>query len=333
MNFAIVDLSCDSRVDRVMIQIDDVSYDYPGKRALSHITCTIKPNTITALVGPNGAGKTTLLRCLSALDSPMRGKITIDGMDTDRFPRKIHEISSYLSDFFGLYDELTVEQNLTFFAWSRNCDDSQIQALVNKAIERLQLTEFRKIAAGKLSRGLRQRLAIAQTIIHNPKILFLDEPASGLDPEARFHLSKMLLSLQREGMTLIVSSHILAELEDYSTHMIVIHDGKLVEQCALKDYQQKDNALQLTLTLSGEVAPFLETIGKIPNVVVKSHTINTAHLELKGNQKDQQQLLKTLIVENVPVISLQEQKQSMQDVYLGITKNQNKDKDPKKPKE
>ncbi|MGE3319237.1 MAG: ABC transporter ATP-binding protein [Candidatus Berkiella sp.] len=314
-----------------MIQIDDVSYDYPGKRALSHVSCTIAANTITALVGPNGAGKTTLLRCLSALDSPMRGKILIDGLDTDRFPRKIHEISSYLSDFFGLYDELTVEENLTFFAWSRNCPSSQIAELVERAIQRLQLSEFRKITAGKLSRGLRQRLAIAQTIIHNPKILFLDEPASGLDPEARFHLSKMLLSLQSEGMTLIVSSHILAELEDYSTHMLVIHDGKLVEQCALKDYHQKDNVLQLTLTLSGEVKPHLDTISKQPNVLVKSHSINTAELELQGNQTDQQQLLKALIMENIPVVSLQVQKQSMQDVYLGITKGQNKD--PKKTKE
>lgn len=307
-----------------MIQIDDLSYEYPGKRALEHISCTISPNTITALVGPNGAGKTTLLRCLSALDSPMQGKITIDGWDTDRFPRKIHEISSYLSDFFGLYDDLTVEQNLKFYAWSRNCAIDQTDKLIDQAMERLQITEFRKMTAGKLSRGLRQRLAIAQTIIHNPKILFLDEPASGLDPEARHHLSKLLLSLQAQGMTLIVSSHILSELEDYSTHMMVLQNGKLLEQCALKNYQQKENTLSLRLTLSTDAAPFSETLNQIPNVVVKSIKANLVILELKGNQQDQQQLLKSLVLQDIPVVSLHEQKQRMQDVYLDISQNQSK---------
>lgn len=313
-----------------MIQIDDLCYDYPGKRALSHVSCQIAANTITALVGPNGAGKTTLLRCLSALDTPMRGKITIDSWDTDRFPRKIHEISSYLSDFFGLYDDLTVEQNLKFYAWSRNCAGDKTEALVAQALERLQLTEYRKVAAGKLSRGLRQRLAIAQTIIHNPKILFLDEPASGLDPEARHHLSQLLLSLQAQGMTLIVSSHILAELEDYSTHMLVIQNGKLVEQCALKDYQQKEDSITLTLTLASEVAPFVAAISNIPKVTVKSYKDNAAILELHGTRLDQQQLLKTLIEQNIPVLSLQELKQRMQDVYLDIAKNQTKDPIPTK---
>lgn len=307
-----------------MIQIDNVSYDYPGKRALSHVSCTIPSNTITALVGPNGAGKTTLLRCLSALDTPMRGKITIDGLDTDRFPRKIHEISSYLSDFFGLYDDLTVEQNLKYFAWSRNCDTSKTHELVNQAMERLQITEYRHTTAGKLSRGLRQRLAIAQTIIHNPKILFLDEPASGLDPQARFHLSKLLLSLQAQGMTLIVSSHILAELEDYSTHMIVIHDGKLVEQCALKNYQQNENKILLIITLLSDASPYSATLAQMNNVTVKSIENNTVILELKGNQQDQGELVKNLVTQGVPVISLHEHKQSMQDVYLDITNNQNK---------
>jgi ABC-2 type transport system ATP-binding protein len=307
-----------------MIQIDDLSYDYPGKRALEHISCTIPPNTITALVGPNGAGKTTLLRCLSALDSPMQGKIIVDGWDTERFPRKIHEISSYLSDFFGLYDDLTVEQNLKFFAWSRNCDTSQTNKLIEQAMERLQITEYRKITAGKLSRGLRQRLAIAQTIIHNPKILFLDEPASGLDPEARYHLSKLLLALREQGMTLIVSSHILSELEDYSTHMLVLQDGKLLEQCALKTYQQKENTLGLCLTLSTDAMPFSDIFNQLPNVVVKSIKANIVMLELNGNQQDQQQLLKTLVMQNIPVVSLQEQKQRMQDVYFDIAQNQNK---------
>ncbi|MFI4936930.1 MAG: ABC transporter ATP-binding protein [Candidatus Berkiellales bacterium] len=221
-----------------MIIVENLCFDYPGKRALDNVSFTISPHTITALVGPNGAGKTTLLRCLSALESPTHGKITIDGWDADRHPRKIHEEGSYLPDFFGLYDDLTVFQNLRFFAWSHGCF-SGTKTLVEEAMQRLDLKKYQHVTAGKLSRGLRQRLAIAQTIIHKPKILFLDEPASGLDPESRYHLSKLFLDLQKEGTTLIVSSHILAELEDYSTHMLVVNQGKILMHCALEDYRQQ----------------------------------------------------------------------------------------------
>jgi ABC-2 type transport system ATP-binding protein len=167
------------------------------------------------------------LRCLAALETPLIGKITVNGLDTDRAPRKIHAISGYLSDFYGLYDQLTVAQNLTYFALSRNVAPAQVPAVIRAAAKRLEIWTHKNTLAGKLSRGLRQRLAIAQSILHKPQLLFLDEPASGLDPEARFHLSQLLLELQKEGMTIIVSSHILAELEDYSTHMLVIDEGKI----------------------------------------------------------------------------------------------------------
>lgn len=224
-----------------MIHVENLCFDYPGKRALDQVSFHIEPHTITALVGPNGAGKTTLLRCLAALETPTQGKITIEGWDVDRYPRKIHALAGYLSDIFGLYDTLTVTQNLTFFAASHHCPSSQIPQLVHEAAERLELLNYLNTPAGKLSRGLRQRLAIAQTIISKPKVLLLDEPASGLDPEARYNLSKLLLTLQKEGITLIVSSHILSELEDYSTHMLVMDQGKCLQYCNLKDYQNADS--------------------------------------------------------------------------------------------
>lgn len=225
-----------------MIAVNGLSFDYPEKRALDHLSFSLAPNTITALVGPNGAGKTTLLRCLSALDSPTLGSIAIDGIDAERFPQKIHEIVSYLPDIFGLYDTLTVKQNLIFFAKSHLVPFNKIEECIEKTIDALQLKEYLSKPAGKLSRGLRQRLAIGITIIHQPKILLLDEPASGLDPEARFHLSKLLLSLQKNGMTLIVSSHILSELEDYSTHMLILDESKIVSQTDLSQLKRENHS-------------------------------------------------------------------------------------------
>lgn len=231
-----------------MIVTESLSFDYPGKRALENVSINIAPHTVTALVGPNGAGKTTLLRALAALESPTEGKILIDGWDTDRFPRNVHAICKLLPDFFGLYDDLTVTQNCEYFSWAHGLGRvSSTKEQVETAIQSLELTQYRHVPAGKLSRGLRQRLAIALCIIHKPKILFLDEPAAGLDPEARFHLSKLIVSLKNEGMTLIVSSHILSELEDYSTHMLVMKEGKVIEFCPLDNTQRmQDIYLKIT---------------------------------------------------------------------------------------
>lgn len=237
-----------------MITVSNLCFDYPSLRALDHLSFSIEPQTITALVGPNGAGKTTLLRCLCGLDAPTIGNITIDGYDTERNPRKIHELCSYLPDIFGLYDNLTVIQNLRFFADSHLCLPSKINERIQEVVEETQLQNYVNVPAGQLSRGLRQRLAIGQSIIHSPKIILLDEPASGLDPEARFHLSQLLVSLQKKGMTLVVSSHILSELEDYSTHMIIVNEGKIINQSVVtKDQKMQDVYLSTMRSLQPNV--------------------------------------------------------------------------------
>lgn len=305
-----------------MITVNDLCFDYPGKRALDHLSFTIEQNTITALVGPNGAGKTTLLRCLAALESPTIGSIVIDGIDTERYPRKIHETVSYLPDLFGLYDNLTVRQCLVFFASSHLCPADSIPERIEKTVEALHLKEYLDVQAGKLSRGLRQRLAIGQTIIHQPKILILDEPASGLDPEARFHLSKLLLALQKSGMTLIVSSHILSELEDYSSDMIVLNEGKLINQSRLfeKDRTQK-STLSLIIEFTEPAERFKNAVQEQSNLTVKSIDGKFMTIAFTGSSDDQHQLLKLLIQKNLPVCGIQEQKESMQDVYMTITKS------------
>ncbi len=301
-----------------MIEVKDLCFDYPGKRAVNHVSLNISPNTITALVGPNGAGKTTLLRCLAALELPLHGTITIDGWQTDRFPRKVHQFCSYLSDFYGLYDQLTVTQNLFFFAQSHHCS-GDIEKLVTETIKRLDLTEYKEVTARKLSRGLRQRLAIAQTIIHQPKVLLLDEPAAGLDPEARFHLSKLLLTLQKEGMTIIVSSHILSELEDYCSHMIVLQEGQLVNQSNLVEDSKKGASLTLKVEFTTNASELSDTLKSLPHIIVKSLQGNFAILELDINQLSQQALLKSLVEKGLPVLSIHEQKQRMQDVYIELS--------------
>lgn len=296
-----------------MIIVENLVYEYPGKRALEQVSFNLEPQTITALVGPNGAGKTTLIRCLAALTHPFSGKITISGFDTLENPREIHRDLGYLSDFYGFYDELSVEQNLSYFAWAHAIPYQDIELKVDKAISRLQLNEYTKQAAGTLSRGLKQRLAIAQAIVHEPKLIILDEPASGLDPEARIHLSALFVELNQAGATLIVSSHILAELEDYCTQMLVMREGKIT------DFKQLSNTPSLIykITLSEPVDLYLNKISGLTDINLLSHQDNIFEVAYVGENKSQPDLLKQFITLGLPVIEITQVKHRLQDLYLG----------------
>jgi ABC-2 type transport system ATP-binding protein len=216
-----------------VIAVENLTFDYPGTRALDAVNVRIDPGSITALVGPNGAGKTTLLRCIAALERPLTGSITVDGIDVIEYPRACHRRIGFLSDAFGLYADLTVRQCLRYVAGANLLPAERIGSAIDSVAGALAIGDRLDQRAGTLSRGLRQRVAIAQAIIHAPKLLILDEPASGLDPEARHELARLFRGLRGPGMTLVVSSHILAELEEYCTHMLVLRGGRVIEHVPL----------------------------------------------------------------------------------------------------
>ena len=231
-----------------MIDVKNLYFDYPGVRALDNVSLSVKAGNITALVGPNGAGKTTLLRCIAGLEQPLSGSIRVEDTDVLKEPRECHEKIGFLSDFFGLYEELTVEKCLSYSALSHGYKTGNHMEAVTLAAERLNISDRLNSKAVELSRGLRQKLAIAQAIIHEPKILLLDEPASGLDPEARGALAELFLHLSDQGITLIVSSHILAELEEYSTDMIILKNGRIISHESIGQESESTTLLKITLT-------------------------------------------------------------------------------------
>lgn len=218
-----------------MLAVEGLHYRYPGNRALADVSFTLAAGSITALVGPNGAGKTTLLRCLAGLDEPYSGSIWLDDINVVEAPRSAHQRLGFLSDQFGLYAELTAQRCLQHAGASRGLRGKALSQRVTEVSEQVGLGDKLDALAASLSRGQRQRLALAQAIIHQPKVLLLDEPASGLDPEARSGLSSLMKSLAASGMTLVVSSHILAELEEYCTGMLVLQAGRLLEHRVLHD--------------------------------------------------------------------------------------------------
>lgn len=216
-----------------MIKVSQLVFEYPGHRALDGVSVHIAAGTVTALVGPNGAGKSTLMRCIAGLDQPLSGQVEVHGIAVQEQPREVHRHLGYLSDFFGLYDRLSVRRCLQYAALSMGVPTSEAPQRVAHVAGQLGLADLLERLPTELSRGQRQRVAIGQAIVHQPRVLLLDEPASGLDPEARASLSRLMRALQAQGMTLIVSSHILSELDEYCTHILSLRGGRVESHEAL----------------------------------------------------------------------------------------------------
>ncbi len=296
-----------------MIEASHITFEYPGKRALKDVSFTIEKGSITALVGPNGAGKTTLMRCIAALDDPFSGTIYVDGIGSHEKPREIHRRIGYLSDFFGLYNDLTVKQSLTYIASIHKMDAHQQDKRIKEISGLLGLDKYINAGVGTLSRGWRQRVGIAQAIVHNPSLLLLDEPASGLDPEARKGLSNLFLALAEQGMTLVVSSHILAELEDYCTDMLLLRNGRMIEHRA--STEQK-NALILVITLTEAASKHLAKIKKMAGVENPRADKRQVECLFAGDEKAKHLLLAELLEKKVPVSDFTVKKRRLQDIYM-----------------
>lgn len=300
-----------------MISVQDLVFDYPGKRALDHLTLDIEPGTILALVGPNGAGKTTLIRCITALMAPFSGKVLIDGTNVHEAGPLIRRRVGYLPDFFGLYDALPAEKCLLYAAYAHGIEGSAALEAVERAAERLEIESLLPVSAGDMSRGQRQRVAIAQSIIHNPDYLFLDEPASGLDPDSRLDLSRLFRQLGKEGMTIVVSSHILAELEDYASHMAVIRDGNLIA-CRSLDEGADLPLRRLRIRVAegaDKVKTLLQGLPEVRDIASGKHEYDVTCL-LEGEDVAQSALLQRLMTENIPVIDFVRQRETLKDRYV-----------------
>lgn len=305
-----------------MIEVLNLVFDYPGTRALDAVSFKLRPGSITALVGPNGAGKTTLLRCLAALEEPASGSIRMNDKDILADPRATHRQLGYLSDFFGLYEELTAEQCLQYAAMAHGITAGKQEERVRWCTTQLEIDYRLDVKAGSLSRGQRQRLAIAQAIIHQPRLLLLDEPASGLDPEARHSLARLFKRLQQGGMTLLVSSHILSELEEYSTDMLVLRGGKIIDHASLTD---PEDTMIMELRLAEALPGLAGLLQDFADISLLQASDDLALFSCSADPAEQHRLLRELIAGGLRVCSFAEQKQNMQDAYLRtVTGDRNK---------
>lgn len=302
------------------IAVENLSFEYPGVRALSEVSFRIEPASVTALVGPNGAGKSTLLRCIAGLDRPLLDSIELAGVDVLEQPRRAHRRLGFLADFYGLYDALSVRQALTYMAAAHGVPERDIVGTVQRTAQRLEIDDLLERRCGELSRGQRQRVAIGQALVHAPPVLLLDEPAAGLDPEARHALARLFTRLRGEGMTLLVSSHILAELDEYSSHMLVLRGGRMIEHRALAG-GATEPVRRLRLGLVSPVPDLAAVIADIHGVRVLENADRDALLELTGNDRAQADVLRLLVESGLPVTRFSEERENLHASYLRTVGN------------
>ncbi len=296
-----------------MLTVENLDFYYEDKQALFDINVSLPRESITGLVGPNGAGKSTLMRCMAGLEIPYTGNVRLNNEPILDNPRKSFAQLGYLPDFFGLPSHLTVIQYLTFAAKSHNLSDNLLPQALENTVNLLGLQDKLYRPIQSLSRGQKQRLGIGQVIIHRPSFLLLDEPASGLDPEARHELSKLLLQLKSEGMTIVVSSHILSELDEYCTHMLIIREGKIQAYQPLSQENPEQQIVSLHLLNQNE--DVLKLIAQLPMVQNMQLHGEEIWLTLPNDNQIRAQLIQQITQANIGFSELKIVKSNMLQSY------------------
>ncbi|HYN86208.1 MAG TPA: ABC transporter ATP-binding protein [Pyrinomonadaceae bacterium] len=302
-----------------MISTDALTKYYDTHPAVREVSLFVPEGETCALVGPNGAGKTTLLKMLAGLLRPTSGKIEVGGVEVGVHPKRLHRMVGYLPDTFGLYDELKVWQFLEYFARAQGVEDDRVERRVAAVLELTNLTEKRDESAGALSRGMRQRLVIAKTLLHAPKVLLLDEPASGLDPRARIELRDLIRELGSLGTTIVVSSHILTELADFCTSVVIMERGR-VRSSGRIDVLVRElsggtpvRVEALDADGAGRVAEYLEGREGVSRVEAAGERVDCT---FEGDKESLARLHRELVAGVEGVVSFYERRLTVEDVFL-----------------
>jgi ABC-2 type transport system ATP-binding protein len=308
-----------------MISTLNLTKFYDTKAAVRSVDLFVPAGEICGLIGPNGAGKTTLLKMLAGLLRPTSGKIEVGGIEVGVSPKLLHEIVGYMPDTFGLYDELSVSQFLEYFARAHGVAAGSIRKRIESVLELTNLVQKMEAAVGSLSRGMRQRLVIAKTLLHAPKVLLLDEPASGLDPLARLELRDLIKELGALGTTLVISSHILTELADFCTSVVIMEQGHVIRSGRIDELVGSLNGgIPVRIEMLDQeslraVAAGLEEREEVQGINVHQLLIDFA---FKGERAALAGLHREIVAAHPGVLSFYERHMTIEDVFMALGSHQ-----------
>ncbi|MEN6309629.1 MAG: ABC transporter ATP-binding protein [Anaerohalosphaeraceae bacterium] len=303
-----------------MIETKGLTKQYGALTALSNLDLTIAAGDIFGFIGPNGAGKTTTMRILATLLEPTSGKAYIDGMDVATSGQKVRRVVGYMPDFMGVYDDLKVFEYLEFFAAAFDIPPGKRKGIVEGVLELTDLVGKKHATVDSLSRGMQQRLGLARVLIHDPKALILDEPASGLDPRARIEIKELLRELKRMGKTIMISSHILSELEEICDHVGIVEQGKLVFSGTMEQIRQKlgvHSKVRVRVAANTEEAVAL--LGALPEIEQVQQIGDVLTVSYKDGNAANALIARTLVQAGLDLISLEPEQVKLDQAFLQLT--------------
>lgn len=310
-----------------VIEIRNLSKRYGRRMAVDGLDLTVEAGEIFGFVGPNGAGKTTTIRIMSTLARPTGGDVLIAGHSIYKAPQLVRSEIGYMPDFFGVYNDMKVWEYLDFFAACYRVDETARKTLIEDLMELFDLSARRDDMVDKLSRGMKQRLSLARTLVNDPQVLILDEPASGLDPRARVEIRELMVQLARMGKTVFFSTHILADVAEICTRVGIIEAGKMVAVGELDALQQQVMPRRkVEITVLGPVEVAQAVLQGKPGVsalqVVSGQSNGDRQritLEFSGDDAQLSQLLAALIRENISVIQFNPDTRDLEAVFMRAT--------------
>ncbi|AFY36065.1 Polyamine-transporting ATPase [Calothrix sp. PCC 7507] len=290
--------------------------------AVNDVDLEIAAGEVYGLIGPNGAGKTTLIRMLAAAEEPTTGEIYINGdrLRRDKSNPTLKRRLGYLPDDYPLYEDLTVWDYLDYFARLYRLREPRRTQRLHEVLELIQLGNKRNSMISTLSRGMKQRLSLARTIIHEPILLLLDEPVSGLDPIARMQFREIIKALQEAGMTILISSHVLSDLAELCTSVGIMELGFLVESTSLKQLYQRLSRQQIVLSTLGNIEA---VVGKLRNHPLVEgwegiSGTNSLRINFSGNQEDCAELLRSLVADGIPLTDFHCTQEDLETIFLKL---------------
>ncbi len=305
-----------------MISLRSVQKKYGAVTALADVDLEVPEGSVFGLIGPNGAGKTTAMLILSSLLARDGGAVTVAGADPQRDPREVRRHLGYMPDFFGFYESLDAYEYLDFFAAVQGVPPARRRGVVTDLLGLVDLSHKVTADVNTLSRGMKQRLSLARTLVHDPELLVLDEPASGLDPRARVQLRELIAELHRMGKTILISSHILAELESICTHMAVIDDGVVKAQGDLGSIRSALTGARRVRVrlLDDDVDEAFDLLRARPEVTEAAVERGLVDFMLAGDDVVSSELLSSLVAAGVSIYEWRVETAGLEELFLQLTR-------------
>jgi ABC-2 type transport system ATP-binding protein len=313
-----------------IIEIHELTKKFNKRTAVDHVNLKIQSGEIFGLVGPNGAGKTTTMRMRVTLLQPDHGEILVGGYSVRKAPREVRRLIGFMPDSFGVYGDMTVHEYLDFFGACYQLPPPQRLSLMNDLLELVEIGHRRDDMVDTLSTGLKQRLGLARVLMHDPTVLILDEPASGLDPRARVEIRELLLEIARLGKTIIFSSHILADVAELCTSVGIMEAGKVVAVGTLDQLSEKavpHRLIRIAILNQISIEKAQTALASLPNIsqVRAPEGLGKAarlslEAEFNGDDEALRQLLANLIQQGLPIAHFSEETQNLEQVFMRATR-------------